>query len=204
MSKRRNQPHRKKKGCLGRLIKITIITTILFVGGLFAILSIGSSEPREFTGPHKEFDSANNLIAFKRNSTYHGNTSEAKLIAKKFSQQMFKLQAELFTGGKENRAFSMTKEKFLTYCKLDQEKMCLLVHVPQFKRYKGESRDALLMLAMTVVHKLIPEDRPNLKLAVCLRGSVTYGGVIHGTFGSKPTLINEFSIPKETLYELFE
>lgn len=153
----------------------------------------------------KEFKSANLKLTGQSRGTHHGNSEEATEMARVYSAMIGDLQPEFFSGGKENRIISLTDEKFLTYCRSNDSSVVFLVHVPQFKRYKGDVRDTLLLLAWMVAEK-VTENHPqadNLDLVVGLRGSLMYGGSAIGKRDSEPTYENEFSIGESKFYRYF-
>ena len=201
----RNQQPKKKKGCFGTIVKAAIIGVVILVASFIAIIQIHEGDsPSEPTVVNNEFKNANKKIDTKKDGTYWGNNEVSKDMAKEFSDGIFALQKEFFSGGKEKRIVSMTGEQFLTYCQISEKKVCFLVHVPQFKRYKGEVRDSLLTLGWTIASKVASSFPENTKIAVCMRGSITYGGIVHGKLGSEPQYINKFSILEKELYPHFD
>lgn len=164
------------------------------------------SEPKVELPGEKAFGEANRSIVSDGEGTYHGNTEVARELAKAFSEKVKELEGELFTGGKENRAVSLTGEEFLTYCQLNEDSVAFLVHVPQFKRYKGEVRDSLLELTWAIAQSLM-EGHPqgeSLEIAIGLRGTMMYGGSAIGTQGGNPKYENSFSIDKDVFFKYFE
>jgi len=202
----RNAQAQKKKGCFTGIVKFAFFAVIFFFVSIFAIVAISGSDSdsTQASVSNPEFDLANKQINTSKKGTYSGNNQAGKDMAKSFSETIFKAQKELFTGGKENRVISLTGEQFLTYCKVTENKVCFLVHVPQFKRYKGETRDSLLKLSWAIANKISSSFPEKTKVAVCLRGSIMYGGVVNGVLNKEPKYINKYSITKDTLYPLFD
>ena len=164
------------------------------------------SEPKVELPGAKAFDEANRSIVSDREGTFHGNTEASRELAKALSEMVKELEGEFFSGGKENRAVSLTGEEFLTYCQLNDDSVAFLVHVPQFKRYKGEVRDTLLELTWAVAQK-ITEGHPkgeSLEIAIGLRGTMMYGGSATGTQGGNPNYENSFSVDKDVFFKYFE
>lgn len=165
----------------------------------------GNDGPVEIPAGCDEFKAANKKITSDSNGTHHGNSEAAVELARLFSEATKTLEDELFSGGKENRAVSLTGDDFLTYCQLNESSVVFLVHVPQFKRYKGEVRDSLLEMVWMIAKK-ITEGHPNadsLEIAIGLRGSLMYGGSAIGTRGTSPKYENSFSIGDEIFYKYF-
>lgn len=165
-------------------MKAILLILILVIGGGAYLVLTGESKPK--TPQEQAFDAANSQIFSDKGGVAYGNSAEAKATAKAFSEMAGTLEQMLFTGGKENRAVSMTGERFLTYCQLNQDSVLFLVHVPQFKRYKDDVREALLEMCWTAAIGTLPEGLPpETKVAIGLRGSIMYGGIIVGTIGGE-------------------
>lgn len=166
-----------------------------------------SSKPIKLGPGESGFSKANRLIgsAGKDKDHFHGNTESAKLMAQDFSEMIKKMQPEFFSGGKKNRTFSMTDDKFLTYCQVNENKVLFLVHVPQFKRYKGKTRDMLLELAWVVANNVTDgtPDGEEIEIAIGLKGSMMYGGSAIGKKNGTPKYENAFRVDKKKFYSYF-
>ncbi|MCB9235281.1 MAG: hypothetical protein H6581_26740 [Bacteroidia bacterium] len=151
-----------------------------------------SSEPK--TPQEEAFSKANSLIFGSSNGIFHGDTPADLALAESYSSQLEMSQKLNFTGGKENRIFSMTGEHFLTYCKTDtvQNRVLFLVHVPQLKRYEDDAKDALMDMCWLDAAYLLEENgfSPSTYLCIGLRGSMFYKCTINGKIGGEP---NKFS-----------
>lgn len=178
---------------------------------LLAVLAAGcggssDSAPEVELPGTSAFKEASRSITSDGEGTYYGNTKTATELAKLFSEMVKELEGEFFSGGKENRVVSLTGEEFLTYCQLNEASVVFLVHVPQFKRYKGEVRDTLLELTWIVAQKVM-EGHPkgeSLEIAIGLRGTMMYGGSAIGTQSGTPKYENSFSIDEDVFYKYFE
>ncbi len=151
------------------------------------------------------FRAASSLIISKSEGTAHGDTDEAKEMAQKYSEVLKVMQEKSFTGGKENRRFSLTGEDFLTYCRINDSSVVFLVHVPQLKRYKGEVRDSLLEIAWLIADQ-ITEGHPqadDLEIAVGLKGTAVFGGSAVGKRGGEPQYENAFIIDETVFFKFF-
>jgi len=76
--------------------------------------------------------------------------------------------------------------------------------VPEFKRYKGEVRDALIENAWQVANAVAPTTERSLKIGLGLRGSVMYGGSAIGSQGGVPRTRNSWAINESIFYPFFE
>jgi hypothetical protein len=181
---------------------------VLLVGAIVAFpersAAAGESNQAAVVG-EKEFRSANALIMGHTKGTHHGNTDEAKKLAESFSGQKASMEKIFFKGGKENRVFSLTNEQFLTYCQIADDAIVFLVHVPQFKRYKGDVRDMLITLAWSAAESVAAEHRADeeIQLVLGLRGSLLYGGSAVGLRGGDPKTRNEAAIDNSFFYPFF-
>lgn len=189
---------------IGRIIVIFIAVNV----GIFLIgmaVAIFSDRPVKSSIEEKRFDKANSLITGSSTGYFHGNSKKAKEIAKEFADGMEVMSKLAFSGGKEERAISLTKGKFLTACQLNSKSILLLVHVPQFKRYKGDVRDSLLELSWLQASKVIEAipHHKEMEIAIGLRGAVLYGASIVGKYGEEPWLENDFSIGTDQFNKYF-
>jgi hypothetical protein len=165
-----------------------------------------TKSPSDYAPGERAFDAANAQIQSGKEGYFYGEDEAARALAKSFSEAMNKRQAEMFTGGKKNRAFSLTKEKFVTYCKIGDGSVVILSHVPQFKRYKGEVRDTLNQLAWLVAVEATASvaNQGGVEIAVGLRGSAMYGGSAVGLRGQEPRYQNKFSVGRDMFYKYFK
>ena len=164
-------------------------------------------DQQALTPEYRSFNAANDLINSSKDGISYGETKEEKELAKRYSTTIKKLQKEFFTGGKKNRIISLTKEKFLTYCKINNDSILFLVHVPQFKRYKDEVRDTLNQLSWHVANEVtkdIKTDTQNLELAIGLRGSLAYGGSSKGIRHQEAKFENSFIIDENQFFKYFK
>lgn len=180
-------------------MRFLLLSLVLFLG-----YGCGESTPK--TAEEIAFDAANKQIVSDEGGAYYGNSEAAKAMVKRFSENIGSMQKLMFSGGKENRKISLTGEKFLTYCQLNENSALFLVHVPQFKRYKGEVRDTLLDLAWTVSGLVLEEYKKDQKIdvAIGLKGSVIYGGSAIGERGKTPKYENSFSIDSDQFHKYFK
>jgi hypothetical protein len=166
-------------------MKFLMLLVVLGVlgGGAYVVMG-ADSRPR--SPQEQAFDAANRQIGSYHDTVGFGNTTEAAAIATSFSETAVKLDKMFFEGKDENRAVSMTKEHFLTWCQQEPGSVLFLVHVPQFKRYKDDVRESLLQMCWSSAKIALPEGLPeDTRLCIGLRGSVFYGGIAEGTLGSE-------------------
>jgi len=181
-------------------LKITLVGLAV----TFSLLSCG--EPEVVSKEQASFDKASQAINTNTGGVSYGNTEEAKALADDFATTMKAMQAEFFTGGKKNRTISATKDNFLTYCQLQGNSVVFLVHVPQFKKYKGEVRDSLNELAWLVATGTTAEYKAgeDLEIVVAMKGSILYGASCIGKRGGLPETENEYSIDTDKFHKYFK
>jgi len=153
----------------------------------------------------KAFDAANREISSDDKGVAHGNTDQAKTMATDFSELMDAADEAFFSGGSEG-GIDLTGEQFLTYCQISGNKVAFLVHVPKFKQYKDDVRDALISVAWLTANQVVSAAGLTdvEKIGVGLRGTLIYGGLAIGPPGEDPeTTENAFSVDDELLYEFF-
>jgi len=130
----------------------------------------------------REFDLANSSISRMGGITAFGNSADAITLAKQFSELMKESRKDLFTGGKASK-LSMSKGEFLTYCRLTDEHVVFLVHVPELRQYKDDAKESQGRIAWAIAQALVRKQGvpPGTPLAVGLRGAILYGPVNIGS-----------------------
>jgi hypothetical protein len=115
------------------------------------------------------------------------------------------LAAVAFTGGSPKGRPSLSEGKFLTYCERRGDRICFLVHVPELRNYRGETREALLKFAWLLAKDITKEARKpsDLKLGVGLRGAVAYGATAIGMGEGSPEKKTDAVLDDAPLYEFF-
>ncbi len=165
-----------------------LLLGLLACGGFVVLVKLAPPPPPPGPG-QAAFDAANSTITTWKGKPGYGNTPEATALAENFAKAMKTMEPVFFTGGRDKGSFSLTSDNFITYCHLQEDRVCFLVHVPQLKNYKdNEVRNLLGNLAWTVARSTTREARgENLdtKIAVGLRGSVFYGVIVKGTLSQK-------------------
>jgi hypothetical protein len=111
-----------------------------------------------------------------------GNTDAARELAGRFSTLFRQLREIGFSGGQKGM---LTQGHFLTYCRMDPGRVCVLVHVPLLRKFTEEAQKSLLDLAWQTASALL-EKQPGTQLAVGLRGVLLYDGVAIGRVGEEP------------------
>jgi len=151
------------------------------------------------------FQAANGRIFLFQSDTAFGNTPEAKALAERYSKAMEGMAAIAFTGGRPKGRPSLSEGRFLTYCERRADRICFLVHVPELRNYKGETRDALLKIAWLLAKDITKEARKpsDLNLGVGLRGAVAYGGTAIGMGEGSPEKKTDEILDNASLYEFF-
>jgi hypothetical protein len=124
----------------------------------------------------------------------HGNTPEAERDAAALSEKMELVRKIAFTGGRDEKAPSLTEGHFLTYCEVRQGKVCFLVHVPELRGYTSGARETLGKTTWALAQQTVEShpDAATLALGVGLRGVLLYGIVMTGTAeGPTPPLVDD-------------
>ena len=159
---------------------------VLLSGGVMAAALLAPEpKPDVATGvptASSNLDAAENKIRTDADGIAHGNTDEAKALAKAFAELMQTLRDELFT--KREGGISLSGKKFITYCELRDGQCAFVVHVPEYRKFEDDAKDSLAELAWTVAQRTAQEKlQPGDKLAVGLKGVVLYGSVMVGRVG---------------------
>jgi hypothetical protein len=170
----------------------------------FVMLAGSREASRPRTAGETAFRAANQKIFAFHDEVAFGNTAEAKAMAERYSRVMQTMASVAFTGGSKNGA-SLSQNRFLTYCEVRGDHICFLVHVPELRNYKGDVRDTLLRLAWMTAQQVTQEARKDrdLKLAVGLRGALSYGAVAVGMGEGQPQKTTAEILDEKPLYEFF-
>jgi hypothetical protein len=134
-----------------------------------------------------EFRAANQRIIRSENEQVaFGNSPAGEELAQSFSTAMAEARKEGFTEG-NNSAFSLSKHRFLTYCRLDADSCVFLVHVPELRRFTGDAQQSLGDLAWVIAHKLAYDAGlpPGSRLAVGVKGTINYEAVLIGELSNR-------------------
>lgn len=170
-----------KRAIIRKLIGLAVLggLGVVAIGALLLLGTVVNATRVERPG-EVAFRAADQQVSINQGQVAAGNTAEA---AERFSKRLKLLQAVSFEGGKdESTRLSLSGGEFLTFCQVQPDSVAFLVHVPQLKAYKGESREALLGLAWSTAQEVTAELRQagDRRLAVGLRGAVLYGALAAG------------------------
>lgn len=165
--------------------------------GLLGIFLAGCGEP---IPGEMAFDAATSRILGSSKETAFGNKPEARELAERFGSLLRNKLSD-----KKEGSGRLGKAPFLTYCELQEDRVCFLVRVGELSRFEGEARAALIQSAWstaTAVTKGL-RSRKDRKLGVGLRGKLVYGGLALGMGNEEPTTEQGFTVRREALYEFF-
>lgn len=153
----------------------------------------------------KEFEAANAQIDTFESEVGFGDTPEAKALAARYAAELAKREKEAFEGGKDAEESATTKGRWLTHCHLRDDRVVLLVHVPNLDTYEGDVRKELLNMAWDAGTELTRKARTpkDKKVVVALRGNLLFGAMASGMGNEKPQLEVDTSIDTAKLYPLF-
>lgn len=185
-----------------KIVGLAVLGLLAFVGVVML-----SDKEQPVSSPEQEaFEAADRLIFSDSKGLTHGNSPVAEEMAKRFSENMKFGQSLAFTGGKKDRKVSLTKGEFLTYCNIANDAVVFLAHVPQFKRYKGDVRDALLELSWAVAKATVKDamKTKNPTIVIGLKGSTFYGATAIGKLEGEPKYENAFSVDESIFHEYFK
>ena len=156
----------------------------------------------------KEFNVANQKIDKENVEFWAGNTSEAEQTAGSLTRLLAKVQKEAFTvekgsgsgGGKLARvagavdAMNAGTGKFQTFVAQREDRTIMLIHVPEYRRYKGDAREAMRLLCVEAAGKMTPKSKSSAPVIVGIRGEKDYdcvytmvSGGVNPTTGNVPS-----------------
>ena len=126
------------------------------------------------------FEEANSLIAMDKGQETYGNTPEAEKLAAAFSS-LVKLGRQMGIQAGKKSTISLSKGKFLTYCRINADSCAFMVHVPDLLKFTSDAKTYIADMAWAVAMKSASQLQPQPKrLAVGIRGAFLYDTVIEG------------------------
>jgi hypothetical protein len=186
------------------LIALAALAAILVGGGVAYHLFQSFSFPPGYRNQptaswgvrmgEKEFGNANAQIDAFQGVDAFGNSPEAVQLAHRFSEALKAGRMHLFTPGFKLEILDHTKGEFLTYCELHANECAFLVHVPQMREYnetlfeKVDARKLLAQLSWITALGVLKDQgagKPQMELAVGLRGISQYGPITLGYYDEK-------------------
>jgi hypothetical protein len=200
-----------------KLIIYGVVALVILIGVVGAMLA-SQRDKKEIaklqTQPGwKAFNAGNSQINSESVNAGFGNTSQAEQAAKTLSKALEAADKELFTmetpryrgRSKLGRVASAVdaatagKGHFETFVELRADRALVLVHVPEYDRYKKESRDAARLMCAALSSAVIQRNlantkTPDMTLVVGVRGKSDYDCAFVGPVGKlskdepKPTI----------------
>lgn len=182
-----------------------MVLTVMLVGGVVAyhlherfVFPPGyRNQPTAGWGVRKgesEFENADTQIDSFQGTNAFGNSAQAVKLARHFSEAFKAGRAQMFTPGFKLEILDHTKGEFITYCELHAGESAFIVHVPQLRKFekdvfeKADARKSLAQLAWVTAQGVLKEQgagKPQMELAVGLRGISQYGPIMLGYYDEK-------------------
>ncbi len=188
-------------------IPMSWFTPLLAVGGLLigtmGMLASQDDKRMDAEYPGKKiFEEADELInSNRKGKTSYGASAEAEKAAETFSSLIASMQKISFEGGSKKNL--LTKGEFLTYCRVDEDEIVFLCHVPSMRSYKEDDAKQALGDLAWIAAKTAASDVPDLsedvRIVVGLRGITSYGIILEGKRNGDP----ETTDAKTVFYEAF-
>ena len=94
-----------------------------------------------------------------------GNSEEARALAARFSTMFRQLREIGFTGRQKGL---LTQGHFLTYCRMDADRVCVLVHVPLLRKFTQEAQKTFGAQSEKSLHEFFgpapsPSEEPRFR-----------------------------------------
>ncbi len=154
--------------------------------------------PRVLPPGEAEFRAANRrIIRSEGERAAFGNTPAAEELARRFSTTLAQARKKGFTAG-DDSGFSLSKHRFLTYCRLNADSCVLLVHVPELRHFTPDAQETLANLAWVIAHKMANEAGlpPGGQLVVGVKGMINYEAVLIGGFSNRESPLDDIAQDK--------
>ena len=182
---RQTFPQQPKTGTMGKLagawglLRIAGygVAALVVVGVLIAGFFASQRDKKEIAKLHSEpgwsaFDAANSKITSESENEGYGNTGEAGRQAKELAAVLEAFQRENFKIEKRPRYRGRSKlgriasaassattgtGHFQTFLEIREDRVIVLVHVPEFSRYKGEVKESMMELCWGMANAAVAE-----------------------------------------------
>lgn len=174
-----------------------IISCVAGLGIVGVALDPQGFEPDRRTAEEKEADAAalsgeealqaaERLISAKGDGAAHGNTPEARELARRFSAQMAILR-DAGIEKQKRKSFSLTGGQFLTYCRISDQKVAFVTHVPGLRKFTDDAKQFIAEAGwLTAQQCALQLDPQPGSVTVGLRGIVNYDAVLTGSLSGSP------------------
>jgi len=181
-----------------------ISVTMMCVAAMFFDLEVDKpSLFDEFSGSaasgggERSFEAAESWIGRLQGDAEDGNSDQARVLARQFSQSVRGFRNAAVEGGSDRSG-----SEFRTYCYLNQKTCAFLVRVPGLRKFSADAKDLLhtgaWQAAVSVCEYL---DTPPEEIGVGVRGIVLYSGVMVGDANrSRPDVLRK----EKALHRFFE
>lgn len=126
-----------------------------------------------------ELMEAEQKIVSDRNGYALGNTAEARDLARRFADELKAFDETLFT--QTDATLKLSGGQYVTWCELRDGQCAFIVHVPEYRKFEADAKDALADLAWLTAQGAVADTlQPGDELAVGLKGLLLYGDVMVG------------------------
>lgn len=153
------------------------VAALVVVGVLIAGFFAAQRDKKEIAKLHSEpgwsaFDAANSKINSESENEGYGNTGEAGRLAKELAADLEAFQRENFKIERRPRYRGRSKlgriasaassattgtGHFQTFMEMRDDRVIVLVHVPEFSRYKGEVKESMMELCWGGAYAAVAE-----------------------------------------------
>jgi len=166
-----------------------VILSLLMLGGMVAMWIFAAKNAAKNAANQPALDKAEALIISDSKGSLHGNSDEARELAKAYQTTLQTFDDELFEWEGEKPELMISGGKFICFCQLEETSCAFLVHVPGYRKYNDEAKEMLKEVAWMAA-QMVAEEHPDKvasgdKLAVGLKGVVLYGAILTGEAGSE-------------------
>jgi hypothetical protein len=150
-----------------KLFAYAVVAVIIAIGAVLGFIA-AQRDAKEIEKLHVQagwnaFAAANEKIASESSEAGYGNNGEASQLSTRLASILGRAQKENFTmeksyrgRGKIGRIVSAVDSanagtgKFQTFLEMRDDRAIVLIHVPEFKRYKGETRESMRQMCWEV------------------------------------------------------
>lgn len=169
------------KGTAKAGLVCSAVGAIIMTATMIVFMNLDSSKSMSRT--REPWRQAASNVKESSYQTAMGNSPKAIKLAQDFSSRIGPLHGMSFTSKRRREVDS----RFVVHCELSEGKCAFLVFVPDYRKYKGATRDSLNELAWLVAREAaisgnLPEET---QVCVGLKGVVNFGDILSGTLADE-------------------
>ncbi len=122
------------------------------------------------------------IISGSKSNVARGNSELAQEVAENFARSMKRAADVIFTSNRKP-GIQLSGGEYVTHCELHEDSCAFIVHVPSYRHFTKDAEKALNTVVWIAATEAVKDHlKQGDAIAVGLRGTMTYGDILIGTF----------------------